>query len=85
MPTIEIFTQPWCPYCARAKKLLDSKGVAYTEIEALPGSAKRAELRQRAGGSTSVPQIFVDGAHIGDSDRLAALEHEGRLDALVKP
>jgi glutaredoxin 3 len=85
MPTIEIYTQPWCPYCARAKNLLDSKGVAYTEIEAPGGTPQRAEARERAGGATSVPQVFVNGTHIGDSDRLAALDRAGKLDALLNP
>ncbi len=80
MPRIEIYTQPWCAYCARAKNLLDSKGIAYTEIEAPPGSAARAKVRELAGGATSVPQIFVDGRHIGDSDALRALDRAGKLD-----
>jgi glutaredoxin 3 len=84
MPTIEIYTQPWCPYCVRAKNLLDSKGVAYTEIEAPGGSPQRAESLARS-GSTSVPQVFVNGTHIGDSDRLAALERAGKLGALLNP
>ncbi len=81
--TIEIYTQPWCPYCARALNLLTEKGVAFQEIEAPGGSPARAESVRRSGGLTSVPQIFVDGAHIGGSDELRALDRAGRLDALL--
>lgn len=85
MPKIEIYTQPWCPYCARAKALLDRKGVAYTEIEAPHGTPERTESMRRAGGRTSVPQIFIDGRHIGGSDDLAALDRAGGLDPLLQP
>ena len=84
MPHIEIYTQPWCPYCSRAKALLDKKGVAYTEIDAPGGSAARVESQRRAGGRTSVPQIFIDGRHIGGSDELAALDRAGKLDPILK-
>jgi glutaredoxin 3 len=84
MPNVEIYTQPWCPYCVRAKALLDRKGVSYTEIEAPHGTPERAESIRRAGGRTSVPQIFIDGAHIGGSDELAALDRAGKLDALLQ-
>jgi glutaredoxin 3 len=83
LPKGEIYTQPWCPYCARALNLLTEKGAPYTEIDAPPGSAARAEARQRAGGLTSVPQIFIDGAHIGGSQELAALDRAGKLDPLL--
>ncbi len=83
MPTVEIYTQPWCPYCSRAKNLLDSKGVAYREIDAPPGSPERAEATERADGRTSVPQIFINGLHIGGSDDLSALERSGELDQLL--
>ena len=82
MATIEIYTQDWCPYCVRAKALLDGKGVAYTEIDAPGGSAARAESEQRSGRS-SVPQVFINGQLIGGSDDLAALERAGKLDALL--
>ena len=82
-PTIEIYTQPWCPYCARALNLLTEKAVAFTEIAAPPGSAQRAEAKVRAGGATSVPQIFINGQHIGGSDDLRALDRAGSLDALL--
>ncbi len=83
MPKIEIYTQPWCPYCSRALNLLTQKGVAFQEIEAPAGTAARAEARQRSGGLTSVPQIFIDGRHIGGSDELRALDRAGELDALL--
>ena len=83
MPKVEIYTQPWCPYCARAINLLTEKGAAYDEIEAPAGSAARAEAQTRSGGRTSVPQIFIDGAHVGGSDDLAALNRAGKLDPLL--
>ena len=84
MPDVEIYTQPWCPYCARAISLLSKKGVAYREIEAPSGTPERAEAAQRSGGKTSVPQIFIDGQHIGGSDDLVALDRAGKLDALLQ-
>jgi glutaredoxin 3 len=83
VPKIEIYTQPWCPYCARALNLLTEKGVDFQEIEAPGGSPERAEARRRAGGATSVPQIFIDGQHIGGSDELRALDRAGALDPLL--
>jgi glutaredoxin 3 len=83
MPKIEIYTQPFCPYCARALSLLRKKGVEFTEIDAQHGSAAREESIKRSGGKTSVPQIFIDGNAIGGSDDLAALERAGKLDALL--
>ena len=64
MAKVEIYTQDWCGFCARAKGLLSRKGVAYTEIDAPNGSAEREESNLRSGRST-VPQIFIDGAHVG--------------------
>jgi glutaredoxin 3 len=83
MPTIEIYTQPFCPYCARAVNLLTRKKAEFREIDAAPGTAAREEACRRSGGLTSVPQIFIDNAHIGGSDELAALDHAGKLDALL--
>lgn len=83
MPEIEIYTQDWCGFCARAKQLLDSKGAAYREIDAPNGTKERAEAMQRSGGRTTVPQIFIGGAHIGGCDDLVALERAGKLDALL--
>ncbi|WP_423602047.1 glutaredoxin 3 [Sphingomonas sp. MS122] len=83
MAKIEIYTKAFCGFCARAKALLDSKGVGYEEFDLTMGGPKRQEMIQRADGRTTVPQIFIDGVHIGGSDDLAALEREGRLDALL--
>ena len=82
MAKVEIYTQDWCPFCVRAKGLLDGKGVAYTEIHAPNGSAERAESNSRS-GRTSVPQVFIDGSPVGGSDELAALERSGGLDKLL--
>jgi glutaredoxin 3 len=84
MPEIEIYTQPWCPYCARAINLLTRKGVAFREIDAPHGTPERAESIRRAGGRSSVPQIFIDGRHIGGSDELVALDAKGQLDTLLQ-
>ena len=83
MARVEIYTKFFCPYCARAKRLLDDKGVSYEEFEISAGGEKRQEMIQRAGGRTTVPQIFIDDRHVGGSDDLAALEREGRLDPLL--
>jgi glutaredoxin 3 len=83
MPEIEIYTQAWCPYCERAVHLLTKKGVAFREIDAPGGSAARAQARERSGGRTSAPQIFIDGQHIGGCDDLMALDRAGKLDPLL--
>jgi glutaredoxin 3 len=83
MPKVEIYTTFWCPYCARAKSLLDKKGVAYEEFDAPHGSEARSQAIERSGGRTTVPQIFIDGQAIGGSDELAALDRAGKLDALL--
>ena len=84
MPQVEIYTKMFCPYCARAKKLLGDKGVDFEEYEISMGGEKRQEMIQRANGRTTVPQIFIGGQHIGGSDDLAALEQQGKLDALLQ-
>lgn len=83
MAKVEIYTKSGCPYCARAKALLDGKQVQYDESEILSNPAKREEMLGRANGRTTVPQIFVGGEHVGGSDDLAALESSGKLDALL--
>ena len=83
MARVEIYTKFLCPYCARAKRLLQEKGVQFEEYEVSGGGAKKEEMVQRAGGRTTVPQIFIDGQHVGGSDDLAALEREGKLDPLL--
>lgn len=82
MARIEIYTTPFCGYCARAKGLLDAKGAAYEEMDVMMDDKKRGEMRERA-RRTTVPQIFINGEHIGGSDELAALERAGKLDALL--
>ena len=84
MAKIEIYTKAFCGYCARAKRLLDVKGVEYEEYDITFGGAKRAEMLQRAPGRTTVPQIFIDGRHVGGSDDLHALDRDGKLDALLQ-
>jgi glutaredoxin 3 len=83
MARVEIYTKAFCPYCARAKRLLEEKGADYEEFEISAGGEKRQEMIQRAGGRTTVPQIFIDGRHVGGSDDLAALERQGELDPLL--
>ena len=80
---IEIYTQPWCPYCSRAINLLTKKGAAFEEINAPGGSAERSQAVERSGGRTSVPQIFIGETHVGGCDDLMALERAGKLDALL--
>ncbi len=82
-PQIDIYTKFGCPYCVRAKRLLDQKGAAYTEHDITMGGPKRDEMRERAPGASTVPQIFIGDTHVGGSDDLAALEREGKLDALL--
>lgn len=83
MARVEIYTRIFCSYCARAKRLLEEKGVEFEEYDITLGGSKRAEMIQRADGRTSVPQIFIDDAHIGGSDDLQALERDGRLDPML--
>ncbi len=83
MARVEIYTSMLCGYCYRAKKLLERKGVAYEETDVMLKPSKRAEMTERAGGRTSVPQIFIDGRHIGGCDELYALERNGALDPLL--
>ena len=83
MSTVEIYTTRICPYCRRAKALLEKKGVAYEEIDVSDDDRLRRHMVERAGGRRTVPQIFIHGQPIGGSDDLYALEAEGRLDALL--
>ena len=84
MARVEIYSSMLCGYCYRAKKLLDSKGVAYEDTDVMMRPKRRAEMVQRAAGRTSVPQIFINDRHIGGCDDLYALEAEGKLDALLQ-
>ncbi|WP_374397349.1 glutaredoxin 3, partial [Tabrizicola sp.] len=77
MRPVEIYTTPFCGYCAMAKRLLDRKGVAYREIDVSADPALRAAMVQRANGRRTVPQIFIGTTHVGGSDDLHALDHAG--------
>jgi glutaredoxin 3 len=83
MAKIEIYTSPFCGYCHRAKQLLARKGAAFTEIDVMSDGAKRVEMTGRAGGRHTVPQIFIDGRHVGGCDELYALDRAGALDPLL--
>ncbi len=83
MPRVEVYTQPWCPFCSRAINLLKRKGVAFEEIDAPQGTAERATAIERSGGRRSVPQVFIDGVHVGGCDDLVALERAGKLDVML--
>lgn len=84
MARVEIYTKFLCPYCSRAKRLLESKGVEYEEIDITMDGAKRQEMLNRANGRHTVPQIFIGSTHVGGSDDLHALEQEGRLDPMLR-
>jgi glutaredoxin 3 len=81
--TVEIYTKAWCPYCWRAKELLEAKGVKYREISVDYGGEEREQMIQRANGRTTVPQIFIREWHVGGCDDLMALERSGGLDKLI--
>lgn len=83
MPKVEMYAATWCPYCMRAQRLLDQKEVAYDFIDVDQKPEAREEMRRRGGGHT-IPQIFIDGQHIGGSDDLYALEGRGELDRLLE-
>ena len=83
MARVEIYTKFGCPYCARAKSLLGGKGVEYEEYEINSVPGKREEMLGRANGRTTVPQVFIDGQHVGGSDDLAELERSGKLDPML--
>lgn len=83
MAKIEIYTTQICPYCFAAKELLQQKGVSFSEIDVMGKPGARDAMTKRAGGSHTVPQIFIDGTHIGGCDDLYALEQKGALDALI--
>ena len=83
MAKVEIYTKAFCPYCSRAMRLLASKGVEAQEYDISMGGPQRQEMIQRANGRTTVPQVFIDGRHIGGSDDLAALDARGGLDPLL--
>jgi len=83
VPKIEIYTTPICPYCHAAKDLLQNKGVAFDEINLNQQPQLRDTMVARAQGGTTVPQIFIDGTHIGGCDDIYALDAKGALDPLL--
>lgn len=83
MAKVEIYTTMICPYCIRAKRLLDQEQISYHEIDVSASRQLRQEMTQRSGGRTSVPQIFINDMHVGGSDDLTALYHAGNLHKLV--
>ncbi|SOD90467.1 glutaredoxin 3 [Caenispirillum bisanense] len=82
MATIEIYSSPFCPFCSRAKQLLTSKGAEFKEIDVMMHPDRRREMEERAGRHT-VPQIFIDGTHVGGCDDLYALDRKGGLDSML--
>ena len=82
---IEVYSSRFCPYCFGAKRLLRAKSAQFTEIDVDAEPDRRREMTERAGGRYTVPQIFIDGRHIGGYDDLAALDERGELDALLEP
>ena len=80
---IEIYTKWGCPYCVRAKELLGRKGVEFTEYDVTMGGPLKTEMVERASGGTTVPQIFINGRHVGGCDDLHALDAAGELDPLL--
>ena len=83
MATVEIYTKTFCGYCWRARSLLESKGIEFDEYVIDGGGPRREEMIQRANGRTTVPQIFIDGKHIGGCSDLLALERDGALADLL--
>lgn len=84
MQPVEIYTKPLCGFCHAAKKLLQRKGVTFTEIDVAREPGRRAEMLQRAQGRHTVPQIFIGQTHVGGCDELFALERGGRLDPMLQ-
>lgn len=84
MQPVEMYFSPLCGYCHAAKRLLDSKGAEYTGIDVLQDPGRRSEMMDRANGRHTVPQIFIGETHVGGYDELAALERQGKLDALLE-
>ncbi|CAN7507223.1 MULTISPECIES: glutaredoxin 3 [Neorhizobium] len=83
MAEVTIYTREYCGYCARAKALLETKGVSYTEHDATYSQELRQEMIGKASGRSTFPQIFIDGTHVGGCDDLHALDRAGRLDPML--
>lgn len=84
MPNVEIYTKPTCGFCFAAKRLLATKAASITEVDIARAPERRAEMIQRAGGKSTVPQIFVEGTHVGGCSELYALDRAGKLDPLLQ-
>ncbi len=84
MPSITIYTKGWCPYCAAAKDLLKERGAAFEEIDIERQPDRRSEMIDKAGGRTTVPQVFIGGRHVGGCDDLYALDGRGELARLLE-
>ena len=82
-PEVVIYTTMFCPYCHAAKALLAAKSVAFDELKVDGDRNARRAMSERSGGRTSVPQIFINGTHVGGSDELHALDADGKLDAML--
>jgi len=80
---VEIYTRPTCGFCHMAKRLLNAKGVSFSEVDITAQPERRAEMIQRANGGTTVPQIFIDVTNVGGVDDLFALGNAGKLDAML--
>jgi glutaredoxin 3 len=78
-----VYSQPFCGYCSAAKRLLKQKGATFTEIDVMVDPGGRTEMLERSGGRSTVPQIFIDGRHVGGYDDLSALDKAGELDRLL--
>jgi len=83
MKAVEIYSSPLCGFCHAAKRLLNEKGVSFSEVNVLAEPGRKAEMIKRANGGRTVPQIFIDGAHVGGCDDLYALERAGKLDPML--
>ncbi|MDQ7070429.1 MAG: glutaredoxin 3 [Rhodobacterales bacterium] len=83
MKPVEIYSSPLCGFCHAAKRLLNSKGIEFTEVNVLTSPGRKPEMIQRSGGRTSVPQIFIGDAHVGGCDDLFELERAGKLDQML--
>lgn len=84
MAKVEVYSTNYCPYCVRAKQLLDAKDIDYTEIDVTNDDAGRVALVEKSGGRRTVPQIFINDKPVGGYDDLRALEESGELEKLIK-
>ena len=84
MVNVDIYTTPYCPFCIRAKKLLANKKVEFNEIDLSENPDKFEEMLSKSNGARTVPQIFVNGEHIGDCDHIHDLNQKGELDKILK-